>query len=252
MSENTEQSRIKNMIADINYEQTLQFFNKRVRKYKADNPYSVTMYQDNNPALVSERNKAEVSKLLPFLKISPNSKILDLACGIGRWSDAIHTDVDEYCGIDFSEELIKIARKRHPDGKRNFYVGAVNNLQSVLAENKRGKYNTILLIGILMYINDKDFISTLNQVAEVSEEHCIICIREPVGINERLTLKNFFSSELEDTYNAIYRTRDELMTVFEKTLLINGFRISHEGFMFSEDALNNRKETAQYYYIFER
>lgn len=252
MSENTEQSRIKNKIADINYEQTLQFFNKRVSKYKADNPYSVTMYQDNNPALVSERNKAEVSKLLPFLKISPNSKILDLACGIGRWSDAIHTNVDEYCGIDFSEELIKIAQKRQSNRKRNFYVGAVNNLQAVLTENQKGKYNTILLIGILMYINDKDFISTLNQILEVSDEHCIICIREPVGIKERLTLKNFFSNELKDNYNAIYRTRDELMTVFEKTLLINKFQITHEGFMFSEDALNNRKETAQYYYIFER
>lgn len=252
MNQNTEQSRIKNKIAEINYEQTLQFFNKRVNMYKKENPYSVTMYQDDNPALVEKRNKAEVSKLLPFLKISPKSKILDLACGIGRWSDAIHTNVEEYCGIDFSEELIKIARKRQSDRKRNFYVGAVNNLLSVLIENQKGKYNTILLIGILMYINDKDFISTLNQVLEVSDDHCIICIREPVGIKERLTLKNFFSNELKDNYNAIYRTKDELMTVFEKTLLINKFQITHEGFMFSENTLNNRKETAQYFYIFER
>ena len=90
------------------------------------------------------------------------------------------------------------------------------------------------------------------QIEENCEEHGIICIREPIGIIERLTLKDFYSEELQDNYNAIYRNRLELQNFFEKTLLAKGFRIREEGFLFEEDTLNNRKETAQYYFIFER
>lgn len=245
-------TRIKKNVSDINYDRTLQFFNKRAGKYKENNPYSVTMYQDNNPILVEERNKAETEKLLPLLRLDRHSKVLDLACGIGRWSDAITADIEEYCGIDFSENLIELATKRDHGANRNFYVGSVNRFLDVLRSNQKGNYNRMLLIGILMYINDRDLDSVMNQLAEVSEEHAVICIREPVGIDERLTLKNFYSEELKDNYNAIYRTRDELTRVFEKTLMAAGFQMTQSGFLFSEDELNNRRETAQYYFILER
>lgn len=250
--QNKQNTRIKKMVATIDYDQTLNFFNKRADKYQEKNPYSVTMYQDNNPTLVGERNKAEVEKLLPLLRLDPGSKILDLACGIGRWSDAITTQIKSYCGMDFSENLIALAKKRAHETNRSFYVGAANDLQNVLAAHQEGKFSRILLIGILMYINDRDLLSVMDQLTEVSEEHAVICIREPLGIDERLTLREFYSEELKDNYNAIYRTRGELMGVLEDTLLKSGFRITENGFLFSEDELNNRKETAQYYFILER
>lgn len=245
-------TRIKKNVADIDYDQTLNFFNKRADKYNEKNPYSVTMYQDNNPALVEERNREELKKLLPLLRLDDKSKILDLACGIGRWSDAITTRIAEYCGMDFSENLIELAKSRPHEENRSFYVGAANNLRNVLAEHQKGKFNRILLIGILIYINDRDLLSVMNQLMEAAEEHAIICIREPLGIDERLTLKGFYSDELKDNYNAIYRTRDELMQIFEKTLLQAGFKVTQNGFLFSEDELNNRKETVQYYFVLER
>ena len=57
---------------------------------------------------------------------------------------------------------------------------------------------------------------------------------------------------LNDNYNAIYRTRDELVHFFEKELLQKGFQIEQEGFLFQEKGLNNRKETTQYYFILQR
>ena len=93
--------RLKGGHEEINYDATQAFFNNRAGKYNKDNPYSVTMYQDNNPELVKRRNAKEVEKLLPLLKLDKKSKVLDIACGIGRWSDAITTEIDKYCGIDF-------------------------------------------------------------------------------------------------------------------------------------------------------
>ncbi|MBQ7560240.1 MAG: hypothetical protein IJS99_00200, partial [Synergistaceae bacterium] len=79
-----------------------------------------------------------------------------------------------------------------------------------------------------------------------------VCIRNPIALDERLTLKNFYSDELQSDYNAIYRTRGEIMKFFDKTFLPAGFRVTDEGFMFDSPELNNRKETTQYYYILER
>lgn len=107
-------------------------------------------------------------------------------------------------------------------------------------------------MGLLIYLNDTDMVSTLEQIQKVCEENTIICIREPIAINERLTLKDFFSEELKDNYNAIYRTREELMESINKIFVSSGFEIKEQGFLFEDTALNNRKETTQYYYILER
>ncbi len=244
--------RIKEQITDIDYMETQKFFSKRAEKYQEDNPYSVTMYQDNQPELVSERNRAEIEKLYPKLNFSKTSRILDAACGIGRWADAVNVEVDEYCGIDFSRELIGIANQRNKKANFFFYEGGFDEIDEILQKNKRGKYNTVLMVGILMYLNDKDLLRSLKAVEKVCEKEAVLCIREPIGLSERLTLKDFFSDELQDNYNAIYRTREELQFFLDEAFLQKGFTVTEEGFLFDEDLLNNRKETAQYYYVIER
>lgn len=244
--------RIIEKVTDIEYEETKLFFKNRAEKFHADNPYSVTMYQDNNKELVKERNKREVEKLYPFLKLSTDSTVLDIACGIGRWADAIKTEIKKYSGFDFSGELIEIANIRNTRDNFYFYEGNVKEVEKILLLKDLGKYNTILMIGILMYLNDSDIVDVLEQIERSCEDHAIICIREPIGIKDRLTLKNFFSEELQDNYNAIYRTREELIHFMDKPFFEKGFIIKEEGFLFGEDSLNNRKETGQYYYILER
>ncbi len=244
--------RIIEKVTDIEYEDTKQFFKKRAEKFRADNPYSVTMYQDNNKELVKERNEREVEKLYPLLNLSADSTVLDVACGIGRWADAIKDEIKKYSGFDFSGELIQIANKRNTRENFCFYEGNVNDIEKILLQKNEGRYNTVLMIGILMYLNDDDIVDVLGQIVRQCEKHAIVCIREPLGIKDRLTLKNFFSEELQDNYNAIYRTREELVHFFVTPFFNNGFTIKEEGFLFDEDSLNNRKETAQYYYILER
>ena len=245
-------TRIKKDIVSIDYKDTLNFFDHRAEKYNDNNPYTVTMYQDSHPELVQERNRAETDKLLPLLRLDEQSKVLDLTCGIGRWSDAVSTEIREYCGIDFSEKLIDIARERNHKPNRCFYVGDAVRFRDVLTEHNKGKYSRFLLIGLLMYINDDDVMSIMRQLLETADRQSIICIREPLGIDERLTLKGFYSEELQTDYYAVYRTLDELMNIFEKTLLQNGFQVSQSGFLFSNGILNNRSETAQYYFVLER
>jgi ubiquinone/menaquinone biosynthesis C-methylase UbiE len=41
-------------------------------------------------------------------------KILDLGCGNGRLSEIFRGNAVDYYGVDFSDKLIEIARKRYP------------------------------------------------------------------------------------------------------------------------------------------
>lgn len=244
--------RIKQTIENIDYKDTRDFFKKRAKKFREENPYCVTMYQDNNERLVRERNQKEIEKLKPLLRLNEKSKVLDVACGIGRWADAIQEDIDYYCGIDFSDELIEIARRRNIRKNYSFYVGSITDVKKIMDEKAIGNFDTILLMGILMYVNDDDLVNAFTQIASKCEKNARICVREPIGIADRLTLKDFFSEELEDNYNAIYRTHDEIISFFSKTFFKEGFSIEKEGFLFEQQELNNRKETEQYYFILKR
>lgn len=244
--------RLKNDISSIDYKETHEFFRHRAQKYNSNNPYAVTMYQDKHPELVDSRNKQEIAKLMPLLQLDKDSTLLDVACGIGRWSEAINIDIEKYVGLDFSAELINIAKKRNQKKKHFFIVSSAINIKETIQCSELGNFNRILLIGILMYLNDDDLIRVLQDVESVAMNETQICIREPIGIRNRLTLKDHFSEELEDNYNAIYRTRDEIKFFLEETLLCKGFKISKEGYLFDDPNLNNRRETAQYYFILER
>lgn len=71
-----------------------------------------------------------------------------------------------------------------------------------------------------------------------------------MGIQGRLTLKDFYSQELECNYNAIYRSAEEYRQMFQENA--PALTVIQEGFAFGIPALNNRKETSQYYFLLKK
>ncbi len=61
-------------------------------------------------------------------------------------------------------------------------------------------------MGLMLYLNDGDALSALKQAGSVASARARILLREPVAIEERLTLKGFYSEELKHNYNAVYRS----------------------------------------------
>ncbi len=47
----------------------------------------------------------------------PGNTVLDLGCGNGRWFDVFQKRSVDYIGLDNSQELIKIAQGKYPQGK---------------------------------------------------------------------------------------------------------------------------------------
>lgn len=233
-----------------------KFFENRTKK-NVKYRLNVTNLQDGNPEVALMRNQQEVDKILPLLNLKGNSYILDIGCGVGRWADnslKYLNSVGKYVGTDFCEGVLDLAKEKFKqDCRCEFYVsdiqGIVENLPDIL---KKHKFDTIIICGILMYVNDAEISRCLNNVYQLLAEHGRIFIREPIALEERLTLDKFYSQECKDEYSAIYRNKSFYEDKFRETFEANGIKCKSDGFLYDESELNNRKETKIYYWIFEK
>ncbi|MGE6742129.1 class I SAM-dependent methyltransferase [Allorhizobium pseudoryzae] len=241
-------SRLYDAKVDIDPSKVQKFFDDRARREA--NSINAVMLQPEGSVIAIERDRHEREMLLP--RLDRPSKILDLGCGAGRlalhYGDGGHT----YMGIDFSGELIAKGRELNA-GQHDihFAIAQVPHID-VAALPVQPPFDVLIITGLLIYLNDEAVIRTLQLMADLAAPEALVYIRESISdIATRLTLKDFFSQELNEYYNGVYRTRAELKADFEATFLKAGFRMTDEGYAFPEH-LRNRAETTQYFYRFER
>ena len=235
---------------DISYDKTQEFYDHRASKYNEEHPYISIMCQDAHPEIAEERNRIETAKILPKLELTHKSRVLDLGCGIGRWADVIPENIAYYLGCDFSKDLIAIAEMRNKKANFSFHVGSAVEIGHYCKENKILPFTNIIISGMMIYLNDSDVEKMFSSLDAITQKHAIVYVREAMGISDRLTLKDFYSEELQHNYNTIYRTRNEYREIFET--YAPQFKIQDHGPMFDNAALNNRKETAQFYFILRK
>lgn len=242
--------RLKKEKIDIDYTKTKEFFDSRDGKYRKNHPYVTTMYQDAHPQLTEARNEAEVGRICPLLQLDKSSRVLDLGCGIGRWADAIDCEIAEYFGVDFSEGLISIARERNTRANFSYETMSICDFGEYFLSHNLKHFNCLIIAGVLVYLNDSDVERLFRLFSDILVPGALIYLRVPVGIQERLTLKDFYSEELAHEYHSIYRTDAEYRKMLEKNA--PDFTICQADFLFERPALNNRKETSQYFYILKK
>lgn len=247
--------RIKNEKIRIDDAQVKAFFDSRVKKRL---PYMInyTNYQDQHPELAVQRDVYEKSIIMPLLSLTDNSRVLDIGCGVGRWAKHIfneHVTNRQYTGVDYSAGLLRLAEQNCCEYKNcMFFEGAFQNIMEILpALDIRERYDVIFVNGVMMYINDEDIMLCVNNMKKLLAKHGRICLKETVGISERLTLNKVYSDELTSQYSAIYRSIEEYDALLKEYFLQDGYDIVQKDVMWRDD-LTNRKETTAYYWIIER
>ena len=99
-----------------------KFFANRTQK-NVKYRLNVTNLQDSNPEVAIMRNQEEVDKIVPLLNFKPDSCILDIGCGVGRWADnslGYLSEAGKYVGTDFCEnvlDLLYIAKRTRVNRK---------------------------------------------------------------------------------------------------------------------------------------
>lgn len=227
---------------DISPDKVKNFFNDRANR-DLESDLSIVLFQDKENS--AQRHEEEKKLFYDNIDTS-DKKVLEIGCGIGRWAEALHNKCESYLGLDFSEELIAIAKKAYKDfDDCKFQVMSATDIKvdELLIEPP---FDVVIFSGFLMYINDDDLKIIMNEVNSVCTDNKIVFAMEPTSCMEtRLTLKDFYSEGLEADYNAIYRTEQEYRDIFAD---LNGHEI------FAEDLfqdLSNHTETKYMYFVIE-
>ncbi|MCM8732533.1 class I SAM-dependent methyltransferase [Hephaestia sp. GCM10023244] len=229
-----------------------EFFEQRAVKAETLGPVRAVIYQDKDPDLAERRDAAEKALLLPKMQLESHHRVLDIGCGTGRWAQALLPQCSSYHGADMSPGLVRIAEGMFAaDAKVRFSVCAADAL-SLDALGEREPFDRLLCAGVLMYLNDDEALRALEAMAEVAAPEALIVLREPLATNLRLTITEHFSEDMEQNYNAMYRSEPELIAMIDQTLSASGFRVRDRGDVYLDAALNNRADTKQRWIVIAR
>jgi SAM-dependent methyltransferase len=80
------------------------------------------------PIFQPRKDRHEVARLLEVLELPVGSRILDLPCGQGRHAHLLAESGFDVDGLDFSEHLLKIARKRGTGPSLRYVQGDMRTL----------------------------------------------------------------------------------------------------------------------------
>ena len=201
-------------------------------------------------ALYASRSTNEAShfiqKLIPFLALKKNAKMLDVACGKGRHAYNIHQMGYDVCAFDLSVESIAEAKKLEEPGLQFFvhdmrhlfytnYFDCAFNLFTSFGyfNNERGNINTLNAIHAALKPKGKLVIDFLNAVKverglslspEYKEVDGITYLLQKKIIDKKIIKEIRFSDKGRDFF---YTEQVQLLTLFDFERLLQqcGFNI---------------------------
>lgn len=178
---------------------------------------------------------------MPNLNLSSQSTFLDIGCGMGRWAQTVVLECGYYAGFDFSEEMINLAKRNcvFPGKEYDFKKASFQELIANHSLLNKRKFNTVIMCGVCMYINDDELNDCFDYFSELFDGNCVLYLTETVAREKKLTLSDFPSKALKANYDVIYRTPVEYNKLYEK-LQKKGFIIKKQDFL---PHYNNEKQS---------
>ena len=231
---------------NIDTENTISFYNQRAKTIKTrEREYTTVLLGDKDPDFSVKWDAYEKQFILPKLKLTKEKVILDIGCGIGRWAEAVVGQCKEYYGVDFSSEMIAVAKENIKKENCHFYK---MSLVDALSNSKitARKYDIVLMTGVSMYINEEELIKCYHGLKRLAKRDTLFYFEESVGKKERLTLNHIWSEDLKDYYGAIYRTREEYKSLIRECM--KEVEFIEEGYMNFLDK-KEQSETSHWYAV---
>lgn len=149
-----------------------------------------------------------------FIATLSGKKVLDIGCGAGQITDYLTQKGIESIGIDFSEELLKIAKKNFPSSK---FI-----LADICEYEQKQQVDGIITKDVLFHLSDENLIAVLQKFRRLLKPNGNLCIimDMPKEAGEQI-----FVEELDDKYQIYYNylTPEKLRDLLEKT----GFNIEN-------------------------
>ncbi|MEI8064358.1 MAG: class I SAM-dependent methyltransferase [Verrucomicrobiota bacterium] len=151
------------------------------------------------------RQYAEWRRFRSLIPLKRHMNVLEYGCGAGRWALLIGPHVHRVIAVDYSEEMIRLARQRQQqtglDGRVEFVTASATEFTSDL------KFDLIYFSSVLQYLDDNDCRQTIRNAVSMLAPCGIMIDRSTCSAPNR---KHFN----DNSYQAIYRTKEELESTF--------------------------------------
>jgi len=142
--------------------------------------------------------RVQLATLRSFLShLNPRSKVLEIGCGLGRWTPVIINLDMCYNGVDISEEMLRIARAR-VSGTSSFYKATSNKLP--FSDNL---YDLVFSIAVIHHNPYDQHEKIIMEMVRVTKPNGFILIMEGIG-------------QSHTSFNMFPRPIESWITLFEK------------------------------------
>ena len=185
---------------------TEDFWDKKANSSNSDDDRAVG---EDDPWVNRCIERAQRSILPPAIRATAEAlqrsptRVLDLGCGVGRWTSELSTHFSQYCGVDISESMLHIARRKYPEHQ-------FSKLNNMILDFDDGAFDFVISIAVLHH-NSYD-----NQLKLLAEAHRVL---QPRG--ELLLLESVGRPVSEKAAIFYPRPSDEWIAAVEK----HGFKL---------------------------
>lgn len=233
------------MVSIKTEENIRDFWEARGDKYNKV-PFESLSNFEENPQILTERITAEKNLVFSKLSLNQNQSVLDLGAGVGQWAFRFAPLVNKIVAVEFALSQIDIAKGEQAERKIDNITFVHSSAEEFLSNEQ---FDVIFISGLIVYLNEKQLSKLIVNTKKMLKPKGILFLREPSSIlDERYEIIDQYSEALKARYSATYRTRDEIIRVFETA----GFNKLEVGQVFTEESsLNKFPETRLKYYIFK-
>lgn len=151
------------------------------KRFRID-PSKVAQYYDTVQATPLNRAAAEREEevILSLIEMDNQKSVLDLGCGDGRWTRRLVGSCREYVGVDVSQAFIDRLESEFGDHEGVRFV-----CRPAEDYHSERKFDVILIIGLISYMNDEDVRKVSRNCKDMLKEQGILVLRNVVlGDNE--------------------------------------------------------------------
>jgi SAM-dependent methyltransferase len=126
------------------------------------------------------RQKERILNLVPYIQFENNPSVAEFGCGNGIFGEVISKNVRSYVGIDFSNDFIALAKKRHTLlGIKNsqFFCDEVASF----ALSNKESFDMAFSIDFSEHFYDSDFVKIFTSIKDTLKPGGTLYIHTPNG-----------------------------------------------------------------------
>jgi len=200
---------------------------------------------EEDPTLLALKTKLEQECILPRLRLTSETNVLDLGAGVGQWTFRFAPAVRRVVAVEYASALAEI-------GKEEAARRQLGNVEYVVcpAEDYRSSeaFDVVFISGLFLYLTDAQVRRLLGNLRQLVKAEGMLFLRDGTSIlPARHQIIDQLSVLLKERYSAVYRTAGEYVDLMKES----GFLLTDDCQVFPEGCpLNKFPETRLRFYSF--